>query len=265
MTRTPANPRDNVEPFAHLADERLVDLALEEAMDAAEREHMGTCGPCREVLASLRRTVDVAREASAVEMVSPGRELWSRIVSDIDAPESGQRDAPLAAVPASLQQGATPDVAVLPAPDESSSSPEVVVPLRRNRGDAGGRQRAAGRGRPARGWLAAACAVGVLLGAGGFVAADRFADDPAPTVATRTVATAELDTLDTAQWVGRATVSERASSVTLEVAVRALEPADGGCEGPVRPRPLLEGSPEDLVGQPAGRRHRGAHASSGRL
>ena len=244
MIRPPAHTRGDVLPTEHLADERLVDLALDEDALTHERAHLGVCALCRDALASLSRTVGVTREASSVELVTPGPGLWSRIEAALDDPalddphdvdpdtvdpdvgDPGVGDPSAAPdevpVPAALRTEPMPDVAVLPpAPTEASASPEVVVPLR----TAGGRGRAS-RPRPALGWLAAACAAGVLLGAGGIVVADRLREpavDPA-----RTVATAELDTLDTAQRLGTATVSERADAVTLEVAARDLRPADGG-------------------------------------
>ena len=224
MTRPPAHFQEDVVPTEHLADERLVDLALHDVALTHERDHLATCDVCRDALASLSRTVDLTREASSVELVTPGPELWSRIAGELD--DAGTGDPTGAAdqvpVPAALRPGVTPDVAVLPpAPTETSASPEVVVPLRRAEG-----RRGSGRGRPGLGWLAAACAAGVLLGAGGIVVADRLQEpavDPS-----RTVATAELDTLDTAQRLGTATVSERADAVTLEVSARDLRPAAGG-------------------------------------
>lgn len=229
MTRPPAHTQEDVVPTEHLADERLVDLALDDVAQAHERDHLATCDVCRDELASLSRTVDLTREASSVELVTPGPELWSRIADDLDDAGTGdaEPDGPAGVagqlpVPPALRPGVTPDVAVLPpAPTDTSSSPEVVVPLRRAEG-----RRGSGRGRPALGWLAAACAAGVLLGAGGIVVADRFQEpavDPS-----RTVATAELDTLDTSQRLGTATVSERADAVTLEVSARDLGPAGGG-------------------------------------
>jgi hypothetical protein len=230
MTRPPAHIQEDVVPTEHLADERLVDLALDDVALAHEREHLAACTVCRDAVTSLSRTADLTREAASVELVTPGPELWSRITADLDDPEAddpaGSRDqvpAPdQASVPAALRSEAAPDVAVLPpAPTGASTSPEVVVPLRPADGGHG-----SGRRRPALGWLAAACAAGILVGAGGIIAADRLREpavDPS-----RTVATAELDTLDTAQRLGTATVSERADAVTLEVSARDLRPADGG-------------------------------------
>ena len=229
MTRTPANPRDNVEPFGHLADERLVDLALDEATDAAEREHLRPCArvPGRPRVAAPHRrrgARGLGRRAGL-----PGRELWSRIVSDIDAPESGQRDARSTRCPPRSSRWRRPTSRssrrrTSPRALPRSSYPCVAAEATRVAGSA--RPVAAG---PRSAWLAAACAAGVLLGAGGFVAADRLADDPDADRGARTVATAELDTLDTGQWLGsghgeRAGRRRRRSRSS----VASSKPADGG-------------------------------------
>ncbi|WP_169744279.1 anti-sigma factor, partial [Knoellia aerolata] len=82
------------------------------------------------------------------------------------------------------------------------------------------------RRRPPLGWLAAACAAGVVLGAGGILAADRLRDPASDPGAT--VATAELDTLDTGQRLGSATVSRQDDGVTLAVSARDLEAGPDG-------------------------------------
>ncbi|CAN7223323.1 anti-sigma factor [Knoellia sp. LjRoot47] len=233
MNATPPPTTAQVDDGRHLADERLVDLALGERLSQPEHDHLDSCPACHDELAAMTRTVTATRAAATVELAEPGPALWSRIADQLAAPDTDEPDAPdmdepdaaRDVVPAPLKVGPAPDVAVLPAPTTSSGSPEVVVPLDRTGLAAG---RTGSRARPGLGWLAAACVAGVLLGAGGVVAADRLGDDPAPTVAARTVATAQLDTLDTAQQRGTATVSERADSVTLDVAARDLQPTDGG-------------------------------------
>jgi len=63
---------------------------------------------------------------------------------------------------------------------------------------------------------------------GGTVVAERFGEDE-PVPAT-TVATAQLDTLDTRQWLGSATVVERGGGVNLEVTAQVRDPGDGYIE-----------------------------------
>ncbi|GAA4117528.1 hypothetical protein GCM10022415_15510 [Knoellia locipacati] len=226
MTRPPTRHEEDVVHTEHLADERLVDLTLDDDALAHEREHLASCAACRGTLADLTRVVDIAREAPTVELVTPGPGLWARIVEDLDGSDVGERIPPRDAAPASLQPEARPDVAVLPAPAESSSSPEVVVPLRREHRD---REHPVGRVRPALTWLAAACAAGILLGAGGVVVADRLQSGSGAGIdVIRTVATAELDTLDTRQRLGTATVSERAGELNLAVSATELDRGDSG-------------------------------------
>lgn len=189
---TPTFPPAGGDPVGgdHLADERLVDLALSEPVAGPEEGHLTGCAFCRDELAALRRTVVVTREAATVELVAPPADLWSSI-------EAGLED----------------DDAVEVVPE--------VVPLRRHAPARQGATTAATRRRPALGWLVAACAAGALVGAGGIVAAQRLGEEqPA---SPRTLATAELDTLDTEQRLGTATVTEQADAVTLEVSASDLD------------------------------------------
>lgn len=172
----------------HVVDDRLVDLALSEPSTRAESEHLAGCEPCQSSLASLRRTLDVARSSAGVELVPPRPAVWASITAELDA-------------------------------DEGVDS--TVVPFRQaDRGPAG-RDGATSRRRFGATWLVAACAAGALVGAGGIVAAQRLGEEqPA---SPRTLATAELDTLDTEQRLGTATVSEQADAVTLEVSASDLD------------------------------------------
>lgn len=190
MTPT-SSPGDRLDAAdGHLVDERLVDLVLGEEPEGAERAHLDGCTRCSTGLASLGRTVQTTRGSAAIDLVTPPQQVWAGIEEELG--------------------------------DEATSLPEVV-PLRRAVRSEPTR---ASRRRPAPGWLVAACAAGALLGAGGVVAADRLqggGTDPA-----RTVATAELDTLDTGQRLGTAAVSERAGGVSLRVSAGEI---DAGGEG----------------------------------
>ena len=66
----------------------------------------------------------------------------------------------------------------------------------------------------------------MLLGAGGLLVKDQITQTPVPP--TRTLATAELDTLNTGQRLGSATVSERDGGVTLQVSARDLSASSDG-------------------------------------
>ncbi len=222
MTPTPRS-RDSLTDGAHIAEERLVDLALDVVPQGDEGSHLAECPVCGDLLASLRRTREVARDAATVELVSPPPAVWEAIGAQLDA------DPSLAESTAySLAESAAGDPLAEPATGGASSAatttgpPEVVVPLRTTLDGAS----SGSRRRPPLTWLAAACAAGVLVGAGGFVVADRLqSTDPEPG---RTVASADLDTLDTRQQLGRATVSERADEVTLQVSASELDRGASG-------------------------------------
>lgn len=195
MTRMP-NPWEG-----HIDDDRLVDLALGEGQ-SEEQAHVESCARCRDSLASLVRTIGVTREASDVVLVAPRPDLWAGIEAELDD-----------------------DVLAPTVTGESMPSPTVWSQESTTPGVTAAR---AARRRPALAWLAAACVAGVLLGSAGTVVANRITTkDPAPA---RIVASAELDTLDTGQWLGAAEVSERGDDVSLDVSVRGIVPADGYVE-----------------------------------
>ncbi|MFC7490297.1 MULTISPECIES: anti-sigma factor [unclassified Knoellia] len=193
----------------HIADDRLVDLALDATASGPEDAHLGSCSLCADFLASLVRTVAVTREAAQVEIVPPRRDLWASI--DAEVLQEGQPDV---GVGVRADRVAPRNAAPRPSSTRAASRGDDVV--------------ATPRRRPALAWLAAACAAGVLLGVGGSVVAERFSkDEPVPTT---TVATAQLDTLDTRQWLGSAAVVERGGGVNLEVTAQVRDPGDGYIE-----------------------------------
>lgn len=192
MTHVPTTPHD------HITEERLVDLALGEAASTGESQHLQACADCRPLLDSLHRTMDVTRDSSRIDLITPPDEVWARIAGTIAADEVDAPDRPRAV-----------------------ADPEVI-PLT----SATGARSRRGR-RPAVVWLAAACAAGVLLGAVGSVVAERLGSG---SEAERTVATAELATLDTEEQRGSATVHERGGRLVLEVTAPGVEVTDGYAE-----------------------------------
>ncbi|WEV77138.1 anti-sigma factor [Janibacter cremeus] len=193
MTHVPTTPHE------HLTEERLVDLALGEAASTGESQHLRACTDCGPLLDSLHRTMDVTRESSGIDLITPPDEVWSRIADTIAADEVDAADRPRAV-----------------------TDPNVV-PLT----SATGARSRRGR-RPAVVWLAAACAAGVLLGAVGSVVAERLGSSGSE--AERTVATAKLATLDTEEQRGSATVHERGGRLVLEVTAPGVEVTDGYAE-----------------------------------
>jgi hypothetical protein len=70
--------------MTHLDPDVLALIALSEFdLTASERNHLATCPDCSRELAGLRRTVNVARSAQAVELLEPADEVWSRIHTDL--------------------------------------------------------------------------------------------------------------------------------------------------------------------------------------
>lgn len=196
MTPTKNSFPERVAVDRHIGDDRLVDLALADEQRDDETTHLAGCPRCTQALSSLRRTVEVARDSAGTDLVDPPSQVWTRIQDELDVAKS-------------------------PAPSSAQAADDVVVPLRR----AGARRSDRAR-RPALGWLAAACAAGVFLGAGGLLAADRLGADDVDQG--RTVATAQLDTLDTGQRLGTASVSEQGGGVVLDVSATQIDAAADG-------------------------------------
>ncbi|WP_277453379.1 anti-sigma factor [Janibacter sp. DB-40] len=188
----------------HVPEDRLVDLALGEAPSTGEDQHLQACADCGSLLDSLHRTMDVTRDSSRIDLITPPDEVWSRIADTIATDEIGRADAD------------SPDR------PRAVTDPEVV-PLTSATGARSRRAR-----RPAVVWLAAACAAGVLLGAVGSVVAERLGSPGSEEQ--RTVATAELATLDTEEQRGSATVHEREGRLVLEVTAPGVEVTDGYAE-----------------------------------
>lgn len=199
MTHVPTTPHQ------HITEERLVDLALGEAASSGEGQHLQACADCGSVLDSLHRTMDVTRDASRIDLITPPDEVWSRIADTIAGDEVGR---------ATETDGAERPRAATDA---------EVTPLT----SATGARSRRGR-RPAGAWLAAACAAGVLLGAVGSVVAERLGSSGSE--APRTIASAELATLDTEEQRGSATVRERGGRLVLDVTAPGVEVTDGYAE-----------------------------------
>lgn len=214
MTRNP-NPREG-----HIDDDHLVDQALGEAPSDDDRAHLEDCARCRESFASLVRTIGVARAASTLTLVPPRTDLWATIEASLDDPPS-RGDNALIATPTAPTTAAAPTAPTTPAAP-TTPTPPVQLPRHAQAGERTPRRR------PALAWLVAACTAGALLGAGGVLGANRIAGgDEVPT---RTVATAELDTLDTRTWLGSASVVEQGEGVSLEVTADVRDPANGYIE-----------------------------------
>lgn len=234
MNATPPPTTAQVDDGRHLADERLVDLALGERLSQPEHDHLDSCPACHDEARGhdAHGHRDEGRRhgrASPSPDRPSGRASPTRLAApDTDEPDAPDMDEPDAArdvVPAPLKVGPAPDVAVLPAPTTSSGSPRSSCHWTARVSRLGAR--AVGLGPGSGGWRQPASPVCCWVPAG--------SSRPTVSVTTRPPRwrpgrsrPPRLDTLDTAQQRGTATVSERADSVTLDVAARDLQPTDGG-------------------------------------
>lgn len=71
--------------MTHLDDTALALAALGEAPDAADAAHLDSCATCRDELARLQRTVDVARtiDPTDVDVPAPHSSVWDAITAEL--------------------------------------------------------------------------------------------------------------------------------------------------------------------------------------
>lgn len=187
----------------HVEAETLALLALGE--DAADREtaaHLESCAVCADELESLRRVVEVARSTTPEDV--PGDvppHIWANVRAELE----------IDALPAPIPLPVRP-----PQPAPLPEHPDQPVPA----AVGGGRVR---RVRTA--WLAAAAAVGLVLGGVGgawWARSGGEATPPAPTVLAETA----LEPLPGWDAAGTAVVEEDAEG--RRVVVVDVEGAGGG-------------------------------------
>ncbi len=194
--------------MSHPDEELLAELALgSRAETSAEvREHVDGCSVCAATTEELRQALSLASHAERSPTWSrPPEQLWSRIEEAI--------------VLESPTLAGTAEPA--PAPEESAAdepaatAPVTTVASRRGR-------RPGRRAWPWAAGIAAGLAVGLLTGRA--VWSDTAS-------APSTIAKAQLDTVDTNQRLGEASLVRAGRSVDLTVAtVRPFDPRDGFIE-----------------------------------
>ncbi len=185
-------------------------------LDEAELAHVRACAQCSATVASIERTAVLARAgAPNGPLTPPPPDLWARIEAALDAPEAQhvgglttagsdpRPDAP-ASVPGSAEPSARPPLRAVPT---AGTQPR---PFRRSLTPA---------------WAAGLAAAGIAIG---LLTGRALWQDPAP-VAT-TIATAELDTLDTQERLGDATLVRGEAGMDLRVATAPLDPGEGYLE-----------------------------------
>ncbi|MGV8907404.1 MAG: anti-sigma factor [Propionicimonas sp.] len=78
----------------HPDEETLAAIALGEPVDAAVAAHAASCGQCGALVAELRATLALAREASGDSLVSPPVSVWQAVVADLGTGAAPLPDAP---------------------------------------------------------------------------------------------------------------------------------------------------------------------------
>lgn len=180
--------------MTHIADERLVDLALGEPGDPGELEHLADCEACGESRSALVETISVTRRSSRVLLLDPPTHTWEAVRAEIGHATPSRRDA--------------------------SPSHATVTDLRD--------RRAGLRRFPVMGLLAAACVLGILLGVGASTLVSRLSGQPDP--GESTVASAPLAPLESAQEMGVASLVDHDGGLRLDLPALDLDPGEGFLE-----------------------------------
>lgn len=226
-------------PFdeSHVDDDLLALLALgEPAGTTADLAHIEECERCTDELASLTDVVGLARSGGAdTALVAPAPQVWDRVAAELglggdasrtsatapagpsDAPSLSAPSAPSVSPVASAPSGVTPASGTTPASGITPASGATpadgiapVVPLDSR------------RPRAAR-WIAAAAAVGLVVGGG---ATWWVANRPDPVTV---IATAVLEPLPGWDASGSAVVETRSDgSRVLVVDVAQSESSEDG-------------------------------------
>lgn len=196
----------------HPDDETLAGLALGEDVVLGDDEHVRSCGECSATIESIRQTAQLVRSGSrATPLVAPPSHVWSRIEEELGATR---------VAPSLLAAAAEPAAQTEPAQGQAGT----VRPLR----GTGARERRRAWRLPL-GWGAGLTAAGLAIG---LLTGRLLWQGPAATSVTppATIATAELDTLDTRQRLGEAALLRTADGVDLRVATSPLDPGQGYLE-----------------------------------
>lgn len=189
--------------MSHPDDEVLAAIALGDDVEVSGEHvsHLRSCQECSSHVASIRQTAGLVRTgASAAPLVRPPADLFSRIEAAIDA-----HDAFVGAGAAAEPEGF--DASVRPLEDARAA---------RERRDAT---------RLPLGWASGLAAAGIAIG---LLTGRALWLDQAPEPAS--VATAQLDALDTREHLGRATLLRTSDGVDLRVATSPLDPGAGYLE-----------------------------------
>lgn len=148
-------------------------LGQDDALDAAELEHLASCGHCRAELDQYRRVVTLSQETQASDAPNPPLDrIWRSIQAEL-APNSATE------VIAATKTMVADSVSPLTANDKPPSDEQLDdgrandVPATDKTTDAGSEKPIAGRRRKWWPIVAAAAALGLVVGAGATVIINR--------------------------------------------------------------------------------------------
>lgn len=198
----------------HPDPEDLALLALGEDAGPDVAAHLAECASCAAEVASLRRVVLVGRSVTAADVPSaPPAHVWERIQAELGL-GAAQEPPGGAPAPAPAPSWATP---APPAPAPSGGA--EVIDLASARAGGGRRRRLSA------GWLAAAAAVGLVLGAvGGAWWAGSRSTEATPTV----LAEANLEPLPGWDAAGVAVLEEQPDGTRVVVVDVAADLGEDG-------------------------------------
>lgn len=142
--------------MVHLNSELLAGHALgqDDALDAAQWDHLDSCSQCRAELDEYLRVVTLSQETAASAAPVPAMDrIWRSIQSEVSSPASAEREPPAQTLDAD-------SVALSVATDDTASTEIEEKPI---------------TGRRRRWWavVAAAAAFGLIVGAGATVIINR--------------------------------------------------------------------------------------------
>lgn len=224
--------------MSHIDQDDLALLALGEPVGTPEaHQHLAGCDQCRTELDALSHVADLGRQSDpAALLTAPPTDLWERICLELGAELAAPEplSEPLLGGPTTAQLRASDSTPTDWTLTDSSRTPEDQQPMAADAGAPGQGgavsldQHRARRRRPGLGALAAAAAVGAILG-GGLVAAIELTDSQGTggSKPVQVVAEAVLNPLKPEATRGSAVASEGPDGLQIRVDARGLPASDG--------------------------------------
>jgi len=153
-------------------------LGQDDALDAADQEHLASCSHCRAELDQYRRVVTLGQGTQASETPTPPLDrIWRSIQAELAPTSATEGIAATKTMEADSGPPVTPNdrpASDVPGNDETANDkPVSVVAASDETTDAGGEKPIAGRRRKWWPIVAAAAALGLVVGAGATVIINR--------------------------------------------------------------------------------------------